>query len=136
MMLMNIKTGYNGVPKVPNEEIVIFVSSLRRVAKMDIPFVFTDQHAYLGMAEHFTDLDDLGRIDWPILQNRDFKRDNNDLGKTDRYQAEALVWKHLPVEGILGICCHTENVRDGVKAQADGLGLSVNIIKRSDWYFR
>jgi hypothetical protein len=135
MMLMNIKTGYNGVPKVPNEEIVILVSSLRHVAKMGIEFVFTDQHAYLTMAESFTSLEHLDRIDWPILQNRDFKRDNNDLGKTDRYQAEGLVWKHLPVEGILGICCYTEGVRNGLKERADSLGLSVSIFKRSEWYF-
>ena len=135
MMLLNIKTGYNGVPRVPNEEIVILISSLRKVAAMNIEFVFCDQHAYLLTAEHFTSLDNLDRIDWPILQNRDFKRDNNNLGKTDRYQAEALVWKHLPVEGILGICCFTDGVRDGVKAQADELGLSVRIFKRSDWYF-
>jgi len=135
MMLLNIKTGYNGVPKVRNEEIAIIVSSLRKVAAMSIEFVFCDQHAYLLTAEHFTSLDSLDRIDWPILQNRDFQRDNNNLGKTDRYQAEALVWKHLPVEGILGICCFTEGVRDGVKAHADELGLTVRIFKRSDWYF-
>ena len=103
---------------------------------MDLRFVFTDQHAYLGMAEYFTSLEDLGRIDWTILQNRDFKRDNNDLGKTDRYQAEALVWKNLPVEGILGICCFTEGVRDGLKARADNRGSSMSILKKADWYFR
>ncbi|HEY6347162.1 MAG TPA: DUF4433 domain-containing protein [Bryobacteraceae bacterium] len=135
MMLLNIRTGYNGVPKVPNEEIVILVSSLRKVAEMHIEFVFCDQHAYLLTAEHFTSLKNLDRIDWPILQDRDFKRDNNNLGKTDRYQAEALVWKHLPVEGILGICCFAEGVRDGFKAQADGLGLQISIFKRTDWYF-
>lgn len=136
MMLLNIHTGYNGVPKVPNEEIVILVSSLRRLEKMDIQFVFTDQHAYLGMAEHFTSLEFLDRVDWTILQNRDFKRDNNDLGKTDRYQAEALVWKHLPVEGILGICCFTDGVRDAIKARADKLGCSMSILKKAEWYFR
>lgn len=136
MMLLNIMTGYNGVPKVPNEEIVILVSSLRKLAMMNIEFVFTDQHAYLGMAEHFIDLAQLDRIDWPILQNRDFERDNNDLGKTDRYQAEALVWKHLPAEGILGICCFTEGVRDDLKARADNLGSSMSILKKAEWYFR
>ena len=54
MMLLNINTGYNGVPQVPNEEIVILVSSLRQLETMDLRFVFTDQHAYLGMAEYFT----------------------------------------------------------------------------------
>jgi hypothetical protein len=135
MMLLNIKTGYNGVPQVPNEEIVIIASSLRRVAEMNIEFAFTDQHAYLDLAEHFTDLEHLDRIDWPLLQRRDFKRDNNDLSKTDRYQAEALIWKHLPVEGILGVFCYTEALRQGLQARADSLGLSVKIVERSSWYF-
>ena len=135
MMLFNINTGYNGVPQVPNEEIVIVVSSLRKVSELGIPFVFTDVHAYLSLAHHFTDLGELGRIDWGLLRSRDFKRDNNDLGKTDRYQAEALIWKYLPVSAILGIVCYAEAVREGLKERAAQLGLSLNIVKRSDWYF-
>jgi hypothetical protein len=135
MMLYNIKTGYNGVPQVPNEEIVIIVASLRRIAKLEIPFVFTDVHAYLGLAEYFTDPGELRRVDWRLLQDRDFKRDNNDLGKTDRYQAEALIWKYLPVEALEGICCYTETVRDGLKAKANEFGRALNIVKTPSWYF-
>jgi hypothetical protein len=103
---------------------------------MNIDFVFTDQHAYLATAQYFTTLDRLDRIDWPILQSRDFRRsDNQNLGKTDRYQAEALVWKHLPVEGILGVCCFNESVRDGLRLQASALGRTVRILKASDWFF-
>ena len=131
MMLLNIKTGYNGVP---NEEIVIIVSSLRKVAELKIPFVFTDQHAYLAWAEFYTGLGSLDRVDWHILQNRDFKRDNNDLGKTDRYQAEALIWKHLPVESILGICCFTDDVRKSCSDQAAELGLSLQTLAKPEWY--
>ena len=63
IMMYNIHTGYN-VRQVPNEEIVIVVSSLARIAELQIPFVFTDQHAYPAMANYFTDLEDLGKIDW------------------------------------------------------------------------
>ena len=135
IMLLNIKTGYNGVPKVPNEEIVIMVSSLRKVAKLEIPYFFTDVHAYLSFAKSFTDLKDLGQIDWALLQTRDFKRDNNDLGRTDRYQAEALIWKHLPASALLGICCYTEAVRESFKERAVQLGLSLNMVKIPGWYF-
>src|SRR5580692_1147308 len=55
IMMFNIHTGYN-VRHVPNEEIVILVSSLARIAKLGIPFVFTDQHAYPAMANYYTDL--------------------------------------------------------------------------------
>jgi ssDNA thymidine ADP-ribosyltransferase, DarT len=135
IMLFNIKTGYNGVPKVPNEEIVILVSSLRRVSELRIPFVFTDLHAYLRLTEHFTNLGELSRIDWGLLQSRDFKRDNNDLGKTDRYQAEALIWRHLPVSAILGIVCNTEAVRDSLKERAVQFGLELDVVKTPSWYF-
>jgi len=135
MMLYNIKTGYNGVPKIANEDIVIIVSSLKRVAELNINFVYTNQHAYLAMAEHFTGLEHLCRIDWPLLQRRDFQRDNDDPEKTDRYQAEALIWKHLPVEAILGMSCYTEGVRDNIKSLVDERRLPLSIIKRSEWYF-
>ena len=48
---------------VPNREIAILVSSLRRVTELGIPFVFTNQHAYLAAAEYFNDLNDLDRVD-------------------------------------------------------------------------
>src|SRR5215469_14169931 len=45
IMMYNIHTGY-GVPNVPNNEIVILVSSLHRIQELGIQFVFTNQHAY------------------------------------------------------------------------------------------
>src|SRR2546422_9127894 len=72
IMLYNIKTGYGGVAQVPNAEIVILVSSLRKVVELGLAFVFTNQHAYPQAAEYFNTLDDLGRVDWPLLQARNF----------------------------------------------------------------
>ncbi len=90
IMMYNIRTGY-GVKQVPNEEIVIFVSSLNHVAALGLKFVFTNQHAYPPMADYFTDLTQLDQIDWPLLQSRNFKHDPEDPGKKERYQAEALI---------------------------------------------
>ena len=45
------------------------------MAELGLPFVFTDSHAYYQWANFYVDLGDLGRIDWPLLQRRDFKRD-------------------------------------------------------------
>jgi hypothetical protein len=80
-MLLNIKTGYNGIPKRPMSEIVILYSSLPKIVEHNLPFVFTDRHAYVATAQFSSDLKDLERIDWKILQARDFKRDAKDLGK-------------------------------------------------------
>lgn len=51
-MLYNITTGYNGISKRANEEIVILVSSLHRLHAMGVRFLFTNRHAYLRTAEY------------------------------------------------------------------------------------
>lgn len=136
IMMYNIHTGYRGIPKVPNEEIVVLASSLRHVHELGIPFVFTDQHAYLETAGFFRDLSQLENIDWRILQRKDFKRDpESDPGKTDRYQAEALVWKALPLTGLLAVCCHNETVTAAIQSAVDARGLSLRVITRAKWYF-
>ncbi len=119
IMMFNIKTGY-GVKKVPNDEILILVSSLHRIAEKGIRFVFTNQHAYPPMAEYFTDLTMLDRVDWPILQSRDFKHDPDDPGKKERYQAEALIWKHVPLEALLAVCCHA-NTQSSSKSKPNSI---------------
>jgi hypothetical protein len=86
-MMYNIKTGRGGVRKRGNQEIVILVSSLHRVAQLQLPFLFTDRHAYLKTAQFFSDLGDLAKIDWQILQRRDFKHDPENPGKFEQYQA-------------------------------------------------
>jgi len=67
-MMYNIKTGYSGVQQVPNEDIVIVVSSLFRLQDKGFSFVFTDRHAYLFNASFYNTLDKLDQIDWQILQ--------------------------------------------------------------------
>lgn len=135
IMMYNIHTGRN-VPQVPNEEIVVMVSSLPRIAQFGIPFVFTDQHAFRKTASYFTDLANLDRIDWPLLNRRDFRKyDTSDLGKPDRYQAEALVWKYLPVEALLGIASYTQEVDAWLKAELVRLGKDVKSQVQRSWYF-
>jgi hypothetical protein len=134
IMMYNIKTGY-GVSQAPNEDVVIFVSSLPHVVAQGLRFVFTNQHAYPPMAEYFADLSQLDRIDWPLLQSRDFKHDPDDPGKKERYQAEALIWKHVPLAALRGICCYTPAVEQQVKAEIERRALSFSAAVQRSWYF-
>jgi hypothetical protein len=135
IMMYNIKTGFGGVPRVPNEEIVILVSSLFKISELGIPFVFTDTHAYVVMANYFTDLNDLGQIDWPLLNRRDFRNDPNDPGKKERYQAEALVWKYVPLDAIMGIGCYTSAVKSWVEEHLEQRDLKIKTTVQANWYF-
>lgn len=135
MMMYNIKTGYNGVTKRPNRDIVIFVSSIHRLAEAGLPFVFTNGHAYMIEADFYNQVADLDKIDWPLLQKRDFQRDQNDFYKQFRYQAEALAHQHVPLKALIAVCCHDDGIRErlSLKLGEMGANLPVNVTPR--FYF-
>lgn len=134
-MLLNIKTGHNGMRQTPMPDIVILVSSLHALTAHSLPFLFTDRHAYLTAAEFFADLKYLDRIDWGILQARDFRRNPNDPGKFERYQAEALIHRHLPVSALIGMGCRGPQQEADLRAQVEKRGLPLKVLVKGDWYF-
>jgi hypothetical protein len=134
-MLKNIHTGWNGLIKRDNEEIVILVSSLHKVRELNLDFLFTDRHAYHSCANFFSCLSDVDKIDWTILQRRDFRRDPDDPAKFERYQAEALVYRMMPVEGLIGVICYHETLKRSVEVDVQERGLNVSVHARPGWYF-
>ncbi|MEC8812586.1 MAG: DUF4433 domain-containing protein [Pseudomonadota bacterium] len=134
-MLYNIHTGRGDVRQVANSDIVILVSSLHHVAAQGLPFVFTDRHAYPVTANYFNDLSALNQIDWPLLQQRNFQRDPDDPEKVERYQAEALIHRQLPIGALLGAVCYTEQVKLELEQQANRLGVQLDIRCIPGWYF-
>lgn len=134
-MLYNIKTGYGGVQKRENHEIVILVSSLVKLEELGVRYVFTDRHAVLNAARFFNHRAGLDQIDFDLLQRRDFKRDDNDPGKFERYQAEALAHRHVPTEALLGIACSSEGAQREVEAATTSPRKGLLIVHRPDWYF-
>ena len=136
VMMKNIHSGRGGVQQRANEEIVILVSSLHYIQEQDLPFAFTDSHAYYQWANFYTDLANLEEIDWQILQQRDFKRDPDDPAKFERYQAEALIHQHCPITGLRGIVCYTEPMKADIEQLLAERGLSLDVYARTRWYFR
>lgn len=134
VMMKNIHSGW-GVPQRSNEEIIILVSSLSHVQSLNLPFVFTNAHAYPDWTNYYNDLAQLSEIDWDILQRRDFKRDADDPQKMERYQAEALVFQHVPISGILGIMCYTERSKQEIEQQTQSRALDLSVFARPRWYF-
>lgn len=135
IMMYNIRTGYGGIPKIPNDEIVILVSSLFKISELNIPFVFTDRHAYTRMARYFTNLGQLDQVDWRLLNSRDFTHDPDDPGKKERYQAEALVWKCVSLNALAGVGSYTSAVNSWIQGELDHRGLRVKNSVQTNWYF-
>jgi hypothetical protein len=135
VMMFQIKTGYNGIRHRSNDEIAIIVSSLRKLRERNIPFLFTDRHASLRAVEYFSDLEELARLDWEIWRNRDFRGDPEYLDKKDRYQAEALVHRHLPIDCVLGVVCYSNDAVNAVKQRLGEAAEGIKIATKPSWYF-
>ncbi len=134
-MLLNIVTGRN-VQQRQKSDIVILVSSLAKVEEAAIPYLFTDRHAYLINANFSNNKDHLATmIRWDLLQARDFKRDAEDPEKSERYQAEALIHKHLPVDALLGVVAYNDTVINEIQALVDERQLDLGVYSRPSWFF-
>ena len=132
-MLLNIKSG-RGVMQRPMQDIVILVSSIDAVESHHLDYVFTNSHAYYQWTNFFTDRKDLDKIDWALLQRRDFSRDPNDLAKFERYQAEFLIYQHCPISAIIGICCYNDNVKQSIQQLINTSGITLDVHSRPNWY--
>ena len=87
------------------------------------------------MGSFHGDLADLNRIDWPLLQKRDFKRDAEDPAKFERYQAEALVQQFVPLQALLGIVCFADGLKIEIGQKIAQQGLILPVHTRPAWYF-
>ena len=134
-MMYKIHTGHEGTTKINNEDIVILVASLHDLVGNDIKFVFTDRHAYVEYANFHTNLQHLQDIDWTILQNRDFSYSPNDPDKKVRYQAEALIYKNLPIAHLRFILCYNEVIKAEVEGHLNRLGIETSVYICPKCYF-
>jgi hypothetical protein len=134
IMAYNIYTGRN-VQQRSNDQIVILVTSLARLAEKGVSFAMTDRHACATLANYYNNAGGLQKIDWNILQNCDFRRDNDDPDKTNRYMAEALVHQSMPVDALLHIACCDDSQKSWADKLVSQRNLNLEVHTKRGWYF-
>ncbi len=135
-MLLNIKTGWNGVQRHPNHEIAILISTVATMRDKGVQLLFTDRHAYMATSKWSDDPADLATmIDWDILRRHDFERSTDYADKKDRYQAEALAHEHVPVSALIGIGCSSTASQARIEESVAVAGVALPVRPRPDWYF-
>ena len=115
---------------------MILVTSVHKVQELDIAILFTDRHAYPPLARFFDDVTMLEEIDWPLLQQRDSRRDEDDPEKVERYQAEALVHRNLPTAPLLGAICCSDAVKRFIDRWVANVGVTLDVRSIPGWYFQ
>ena len=133
-MLYVIQKGFNMVSPTPPEEIVYCVTSVRQVLDAKLDFVFTDGHAIDRFSMQFgiNDVQDIGSLlDMRAIKSKYWK-DESDLDKKRRKEAEFLIYGDIPQHLILGFITINEDAMH--RLTAFGID-SERIIIRPDYYF-
>ena len=83
----------------------------------------------------FDKLKDLDKTDWTILRRRDFKRDPENPEKVERYEAEALIHKHLPFDTVHEIACCNATSAASLQNELTKRKLTLKVTTKPGWYF-
>lgn len=133
-MLYVVQNGYNMVAPTSAENIVYCVSSVQKIIDLQLDFVFTDGHAVNGFSSQYT-AEDIHNIDTILDKNAindKYWKDENDLDRKRRKEAEFLVLGDVPHQAILGYITFNENAKNRlINFGAD----ATNILIKSEFYF-
>jgi ssDNA thymidine ADP-ribosyltransferase, DarT len=132
-MALRILTG-RGVQQRSRSELVFPLTSLDAIEQAGATYVVTDRHASLAFTKFASDRSLLASMPWELWRNRDFKRDREDADEYDRYQAEVLVHKSLPVSALRAIITADSATQAKVRQLVTASGHSVDTRVRSYWY--
>jgi hypothetical protein len=133
-MLYVVQNGFNMVAPTPAENIVYCVSSVQKIIDLNLDFVFTDGHAVDGFSSQYTatDIQNIDAILDKNAINAKYWRDENDLDRKRRKEAEFLVLGNIAQEAILGFITYNQNAKNTVISfGAD----ATNVHIKSEFYF-
>lgn len=137
VMLYNIKTGYRGIPKIPESDIVYICCKLDSFVEKGLDFVFTDGHAKNSTTRFFDDLSDLNKVDWNLVKARYWGNTDEDNDRKRKKQAEFLVKSHVPPDCISMIGVFDQEKCDLITqiVQESGLEIPVRIDTQKKLYY-
>lgn len=115
-MLYVVQNGFNMVAPTPAENIVYCVSSVQKIIDQQLDFVFTDGHAVDRFSTQYTNIN-IKSID--VILDKDainakYWKDETDLDRKRRKEAEFLVLGDIAIDAILGFLVYNQNAKDKV----------------------
>ena len=115
-MLYVVQNGFNLVAPTPAENIVYCVSTVQKIIDLRLDFVFTDGHAVDGFTTQYTS-NDIWNIesilDMDAIRAK-YWRDESDLDRKRRKEAEFLVFGDIYHDAILGFLTYNENAKNKI----------------------
>lgn len=126
-MLLNIKTGYRGITKRSQQDIVYIVCAVSGIIARCRDWCFTDGHAKQRITTFYNNIDDLREVSWDIVSDRYWHNTEADFDRMRTKQAEFLVKTHVPVDCICGIVTYNNVAAIAVRNILTKLNLEIPV---------
>lgn len=127
-MLLNIKTGYRGIKKYPQSDLVFLVCKISDVIEQCPHWCFTDGHAKSSITKFYNDIEDLSLLDWDTINLQFWNSTEDDYDRMRRKQAEFLVKKHVPLTCISQIIVINAEQSAKIKEIESRIGIDIPVV--------
>lgn len=127
-MLLNIKTGYRGIKKHPQSDLVFLVCKISDVIEQCPHWCFTDGHAKSSITKFYNDIEDLSLLDWDTINLQFWNSTEDDYDRMRRKQAEFLVKKHVPLTCISQIIVINAEQTAKIKEIESRIGIDIPVV--------
>jgi len=136
-MLYQLHTGWVEGYDGGQEPLLYLVSTVEKVARSGIPFVFSDGHGIAAYTRWYDDLAEMVRVDWNMVYNRSWRDTVEDMDRQRRKQAEFMVYHSCDWALIEEI--GTLNTVAGARIEAIFARFSSSLRRpvrvHTDWYY-
>lgn len=114
-MLYQIATGYEGVEKIPQSDIVYIVVEHDCIRRNGLAWFYTDGHARHGMTKFYTDEVGFEELDWEAIYATKWNNTEADPDRQRKKQAEYMVKTAVPVSCFAFILMFDEKCKQKVE---------------------
>lgn len=134
-MLLNIKTGYRGVTKIPQEEIVYICCNIQTIIDCCDLWCFTDGHAKNAITTFFNDITNLNYVDLAIAKGQRWNNIEQDMDRMRKKQAEFLVKFHVPPNCIGNIVAYDDDANEKISKLVNESGHTIKVHTLRKFYY-
>jgi hypothetical protein len=134
-MLYAIVSGAVSTFQGGQEAIIYLVSTVERVQHEQCLWCFTDGHAAESHSVYFTQIENLGQLDWRTIEGWKWQNTTTDLDRKRRKQAEFLVHRFFRWEWILEIGTANALVARQVNTLLTDVNHRPRIATHRNWYY-
>jgi hypothetical protein len=126
-MLYIIMHGFRGVKQLPQRDIVFIALSFETVKAKQLEFLFSDRNAKIAIANFYNHENDFDKINWEIVQSKDWANTENNFNKRDLKQAEFLIRNQVPIHCIKNLVVKTLERKKYFEKIIDNLALDIKV---------